>query len=113
MQALFDAGANINAVDSENRTALILVSSRGEDAVVRFLLDFGADVNIRSKSLGTAIEAAHSAKRILRPYNSFRLSLLLDTRNIVAMLLEAGVRDYRRTAGWMDPLLSADVLHID
>lgn len=102
MQALFDAGADINAVDSRGRTALILASSRGKDEVVRFLLNLGADVNIRSKDLGTAIEAARSAKNEGRPYDSSSPSTLLDTRNIIAMLLEAGVRDYRQTAGWME-----------
>lgn len=53
IQALLDAGADINAVDIEGRTALILASSRGKDDIVRFLLDFGADVSIRSRNLGT------------------------------------------------------------
>ena len=55
---MLDAGADISAVDGENKTALILASSRGNDDVVRLLIDLGADVNIHSKSLGTAIEAA-------------------------------------------------------
>jgi ankyrin repeat protein len=113
MQALFDAGADINAVDNKNSTALILASSRRQDAVVRFLLDHGADVNTRSEDLGSAIEAARLARDgDMSPPSSPRGSPV-DNENVIAMLLEAGVRDYKQTAGWIDPSPSADVLHTD
>lgn len=67
VDALCNVGAYINAVDGQNRTALILASSRGEDVVVRFLLDLGADVNIQSKVVGTAIEAARATREKSRP----------------------------------------------
>jgi len=86
MQALLDADADINAVDDENNTALILASSTGKDAVVRFLLDLGADVNIRSNVLGTAIEAA----RLARDDERERSGYCKYAENIITMLLEAG-----------------------
>jgi ankyrin repeat protein len=84
MQTLFDAGTDINAVDDKNSTALMLAASRGEDDIVRFLLDLGADVNIRSKVLGTAIEAARATreKTWTRP----------GIENVILMLLEACAR---------------------
>ncbi len=43
LQALLDAGADINLADSDGDTALILAANRGEKEVVQFLVDRGAD----------------------------------------------------------------------
>lgn len=86
---MFAAGADFNAVNGENTTALILASFGGKDAVVRFLLDPGADVNIRSNVLGTAIEAV----RLARDDEGERSGSRTGAEDIMTMLLEAGARD--------------------
>ena len=50
-----EAGANINAKDSDGWTALMRASRNGYKAIVKTLLDKGADVNAKDKEGGTAL----------------------------------------------------------
>jgi ankyrin repeat protein len=48
VEALLDSGADINARDERNQTALHHAASRGQTAAVKLLLERGADVNARN-----------------------------------------------------------------
>ncbi|KAK5554273.1 Ankyrin repeat and SOCS box protein 6 [Exophiala xenobiotica] len=56
--------ADIDAVDSNNRTALSLAAERGDLDAVNLFLDFGANVHIASTSLSTPL---HFAARAAEP----------------------------------------------
>ena len=58
---LLEAGANINAQDVYGRTALMMVSGetlRSSASAVKFLLEQGADVNLKSRSGDSALGCA-------------------------------------------------------
>ncbi|HYZ84951.1 MAG TPA: ankyrin repeat domain-containing protein [Bryobacteraceae bacterium] len=59
-QALIDAGANVNAVDSRGMTALMLsvVSDRHDPAVTKLLLAKGAKTDLKDKYGATALDWA-------------------------------------------------------
>lgn len=76
-----ELGVNINAVGGEYDTALIAASTKGDVALVRFLLDNGAHTQHRSDKHGTAIDAARASK----PSNGNK-----PREEIVRMLSEAG-----------------------
>ncbi|NIO49585.1 MAG: serine hydrolase [Candidatus Aminicenantes bacterium] len=48
VEALLDSGADINARDEQNQTALHLAAGRGHTPVVKLLLERGADVNAKN-----------------------------------------------------------------
>ena len=48
VEALLDSGADINARDEQNQTALHLAASRGHTPIVKLLLERGADVNAKN-----------------------------------------------------------------
>jgi len=48
VEALFDSGADINARDEQNQTALHQAANRGHAPVVKLLLERGADVNAKN-----------------------------------------------------------------
>jgi len=50
-----DAGANVDARNNGNGTALMYASYDGHASVVRMLLDAGADVDARNVDNGTAL----------------------------------------------------------
>jgi ankyrin repeat protein len=52
------AHADINAVDSNGRTALFGAAQQGFDKVVQFLADNGAKVDIKDRNGRTALDAA-------------------------------------------------------
>ena len=54
VQALLDAGADVNAKNNEGVTALMWAAGVGGTDAVQVLLDAGADVNAKHKS-GTAL----------------------------------------------------------
>ncbi|MEX2261476.1 MAG: ankyrin repeat domain-containing protein [Bryobacteraceae bacterium] len=58
LEALLNAGAEVNIADVENRTALLEAASAGQAQAVRLLLKHGADVNARHKQGITALMAA-------------------------------------------------------
>ncbi|OEJ15271.1 hypothetical protein BFL38_13275 [Brachyspira hampsonii] len=45
LKSLIEKGADVNAKDNDNWTALMLASDNGHLEVVKYLLDKGADVN--------------------------------------------------------------------
>ncbi len=65
VHVLLEAGANINArgTAGTGRTALMCAASRGYTAIVRMLLDHGADPNITTPNGHTALSLAQRRKR--------------------------------------------------
>lgn len=57
--SLIDHGANVNAVEPSGLTPLVGAASSGDDAMVRLLLDHGADPNARA-SCGSPLEVARA-----------------------------------------------------
>ncbi|KXG52095.1 uncharacterized protein PGRI_083790 [Penicillium griseofulvum] len=58
VQLLLDQGADVNAQDGKNGTALQAAALEGHAHIVRLLLDQGADVNAQGGWYGTALQAA-------------------------------------------------------
>ena len=69
---VLQAGAKVDATNKRNETALILAFDEGNKSMVRLLLNFGADMNHRSKQPGshTAIKATQAMKDLQRQYPS-------------------------------------------
>lgn len=97
MNILLDAGADVNAVNDFNATALLWCARDGNKA--RFLIEHGADVNAQSKQGRTPLMLAS-----LRDGGSDIVSLMLakgadvkakDSRGDTALSLAAGVGDVR------------------
>jgi ankyrin repeat protein len=85
VRLLLDAGANVDARDSESRTALMLAAAAGQGAIVQTLL--GANANIEAKSNNGRTAIAHAAEQ--------------GQGEIIRLLAEAGARiDSRDHAGW-------------
>ena len=55
VQSYLEQGANCNALDSYDRTALINASVNGYDDIAKLLIEEGTDVNIRDKAGATAL----------------------------------------------------------
>jgi beta-lactamase regulating signal transducer with metallopeptidase domain len=55
VQALLDAGADVNAVVDGDGTALIVAAREGHDELVRLLLERGADVNLPARGDGNPL----------------------------------------------------------
>jgi len=55
---LIDAGADVNWIDGEGVTPLILASFKDHEAIVRLLLDHGADPTIQDQWNRTALDYA-------------------------------------------------------
>jgi len=60
---LIAAGANINATDDKGRTALMHAIKADYTPMVRFLLENGADVEIKDKDGRKALDYAYSIER--------------------------------------------------
>jgi hypothetical protein len=58
ISALLNAGADVNAIDKEGQTALVIASKRRQTSIVEVLLDHGADIGFRSSGHGTALDVA-------------------------------------------------------
>ena len=65
VQALLKAGANVNAVDAEGRTALMFAAVNMHCGCANILLAHGADVNARAHDGGTALMLAASSGEIV------------------------------------------------
>ena len=61
MQALIDAGAGVNARDSEGQAVLAWASRTGRTGAVKALLAGGADVHAKNSSGNTAKTLAEGA----------------------------------------------------
>ena len=55
VQALLEAGADVNAISDADGMALILAAARGHTEIVRMLLEAGADVNAKTSNGNTAL----------------------------------------------------------
>jgi|GEM_PF-3983537 len=80
VERLIQKGLNINAVDSEVKTALMHASLQGYESIVKFFIDNGADVNAVDKDGKTALNLAESAfastsPEITIPFDHAHLSL--------------------------------------
>lgn len=58
VKLLITNGAQINATDSQGRTALMTASSKGNTAIVKLLLEQGADTNLKDNKGQTAFTRA-------------------------------------------------------
>lgn len=75
---LLDAGADVNAVDSDGSTPLHFAAKGGSAEVVRLLLDAGADVNATNNksesplynAVGNTTQAALEIQRVLLEYGA-------------------------------------------
>ena len=74
LEALLDAGADVNAKDDNNQTALMNAAREGQTPVVRLLIARGADLN-------------HTAKFNL---SALMLAVLNGRDAIVGLLVDAG-----------------------
>lgn len=61
---LIDAGADVNATDSEGRTALLLAAKNGMTDAATLLIDRGADVSVKTKDKRTALHMAVRSRSI-------------------------------------------------
>ena len=60
VQALLAHGAEANARDKDDETALLMAVRQGQTAVVQALLDGGADVNLKNKAGQTPLSSAEA-----------------------------------------------------
>ncbi|KAM0247206.1 hypothetical protein ACHAP5_004288 [Fusarium lateritium] len=63
IRLILDAGADINHVDNEGDTALIVTAGLGDHETVRLLLDYGADVLVQNNEGLNAMRKALAADR--------------------------------------------------
>jgi ankyrin repeat protein len=63
IRLILDAGADINHVDNEGDTALIVTAGLGDHETVRLLLDYGADVLVQNNEGLNALRKALAADR--------------------------------------------------
>jgi len=76
-QALLANGAEANARDKDDQTALLMAVQQGYTAIVQALLDGGADVNIQNKTGKTPLTVA-KLRVLARLHNcSNRLALVV------------------------------------
>ncbi len=74
MQAWIYAGANVNAINKQNETALMNATEYGETEIVQLLLGSGANANARNRDGKTALSLAKTeeAKQYLIAYGATR-----------------------------------------
>ncbi len=58
IELLINCGADIDAQNISGKTSLMLSAQSGDEQLIDFLLDYGADKNIRDKSNNSAMEYA-------------------------------------------------------
>ena len=71
VKTTLEKGVDVNSVDSNNRTALMLASYNGHESIVQLLLEKKADVNMLDVSDRTALMFAASG-----PFNATVTALL-------------------------------------
>ncbi|RFU76297.1 multiple ankyrin repeats single kh domain-containing [Trichoderma arundinaceum] len=78
LQALLNAGADINLPDNDGDTALIVAAARGDVEAVTFLLDNGADIMHSSKRNMNALQTAFAATQ---QYDNQELAEFVNSSN--------------------------------
>lgn len=69
---LIDKGANVNAADRDDNSALILAAKHGPESVIRLLIDNGADVNaVGLNGTRAIITCAYNGKKNLSHISNF------------------------------------------
>lgn len=63
-----ELGANVNAVDHDGNTAVHHAASRGDNAMIEFLVSKGADVKTINRSGQTTIDVANGPVQRTQPY---------------------------------------------
>ena len=58
LKVSIDAGLDLNQANSRGETALHGAASRGADRIVQFLVDHGADLNVKTKQGYTPLDVA-------------------------------------------------------
>ncbi len=91
-----EKGADLNAQDSDGRTALHYACSSKDESIVTFLVNKGADVNLRDKRGKTALHYAVCEQ-------SYRLDEMQKMESIVKFLVERGA-DLTRDCDLETPL---------
>ena len=92
VEALLEAGADVEAKDSHGWTALHIAAMEGHSAVVKVLLEAGADVNAKDNTDGTALLNA----------------AMIGHYAIIKTLLEAGANvEAKDNHGWTALSLAA------
>jgi hypothetical protein len=95
LEVLINAGADVNAADTDGTTPIILASSRWKDALalVNLLIQAKANVN--------ALKVKGSE------FNALMYAITFPKVNVVDALLKAGANPYVETSKGMTPLLIA------
>src|SRR5688572_10970087 len=94
VRVLLDAGADVNIVDPDRHTSLILALSSGHFDVAGLLIERGADVNMEDKVGQTALYAAvdgHTVPASNRPAPR-ETDDTLTSLDVIKMLLAKGAR---------------------
>ena len=58
IKVILDAGADVNALNDQQSTALHLAAAKGNDKVVQYLVSRGAKLDLKNKQGKTAAEVA-------------------------------------------------------
>ncbi len=80
LKVLLEAGADLNAVDLERRSALHLAAREDQFELARFLIDQGADLELKDSAGNTALHYAAEADEELVDYLVYR-GAAVDTPN--------------------------------
>ncbi|KAK6188192.1 hypothetical protein SNE40_004425 [Patella caerulea] len=77
---LLEKGADVNAVDSEERTALLLAASKGGWDTVQILLDNSADMSVKDKNNRNFL---HLAIKFGGQFKDFKCSYFKNLKNLL------------------------------
>ena len=81
---LISAGADVNKVDNEGYSALMIAAGMGDVTVMERLLKAGANVNTSSQSGHTALNL------MIGGYDRYQIRHINPTANSIQLLLNAG-----------------------
>ncbi len=95
LKLLIDAGADINSLNNEHSTPLMMAVKTANRDLVKLLLSIkGIDLNIKNKKGETALDIA---KRIAENYQKFEASNIrfqfLKLKKIIELLKQAGAKE--------------------